>query len=83
MGDCMYECMNVCMYVCMNVCTNVYMNVCMNVCMCVCIDLDECIYSMPCHNNGSCTNTEGSYECVCNSGYNGNGFNCSGNFIYL
>ena len=28
--------------------------------------------------NGICTNTNGSYECSCKSGYSGNGFNCTG-----
>ena len=28
--------------------------------------------------NGTCTNTAGSFECVCNDGYFGKGRNCSG-----
>ena len=28
--------------------------------------------------NGTCTNTAGSFECVCNDGYFGDGRNCSG-----
>ena len=34
----------------------------------------------PCHANATCSNTEGSYECTCNSGYVGDGINCTGMF---
>ena len=40
-------------------------------------DLDECI-SSPCHINATCMNTKGSFNCVCNPGYAGNGFVCDG-----
>ena len=30
-----------------------------------------------CHKNTRCNNTDGSYECHCNAGYDGNGFSCS------
>ena len=36
-----------------------------------------------CDENANCTNTDGSYNCSCNEGYNGNGFNCTGNYINL
>ena len=36
---------------------------------CSCTDIDECrLYSDLCEN-GQCTNTVGSYRCVCNHGY--------------
>lgn len=38
------------------------------------LDIDECdkgIHS--CVGNGSCRNTQGSYQCVCNIGFTGNG----------
>ena len=35
-------------------------------------DIDECKKS-PCHSNANCTNTIGSYKCVCRHGYSGNG----------
>ena len=42
-------------------------------------DDDECKNgSHDCHVNGTCLNTAGSFECVCNDGYFGNGRNCSG-----
>lgn len=31
-----------------------------------------------CDSNANCNNTIGSYECICNDGYNGTGFVCSG-----
>ena len=33
----------------------------------------------PCSNNAECKNTEGSFTCECNSGFDGDGFNCIGN----
>ena len=42
-------------------------------------DVDECKDDRhDCHVNGTCTNTAGSFECVCNDGYLGDGRNCSG-----
>lgn len=36
----------------------------------VCIDINECLQEEdPCGENGSCVNTEGSYECECDHGY--------------
>ena len=35
-----------------------------------------------CHLNATCTNTNGSYNCSCNNGFQGNGFNCTGNEIF-
>ncbi|KAF3980668.1 MAG: hypothetical protein HFP76_00895 [Methylococcales symbiont of Iophon sp. n. MRB-2018] len=34
---------------------------------------------MPCGNNSMCTNTNGSFECNCITGFTGNGFICEGN----
>lgn len=42
-----------------------------------CSDLDECIGSLNrCHGNATCFNTPGSYYCLCNEGYVGNGEDC-------
>ena len=42
-------------------------------------EVDECKDdSHDCHVNGTCTNTAGSFECVCNDGYFGDGRNCKG-----
>jgi hypothetical protein len=40
------------------------------------LDINECS-SKPCHPNATCTDKEGSFDCECNVGYSGNGFNCS------
>ncbi len=41
-----------------------------------CSDIDECAISPSvCQTNTSCSNTQGSYECLCNSGY----FDCDNN----
>ena len=34
-------------------------------------DIDECLDS-PCLHDGTCSNTAGSYECVCITGWSGN-----------
>ena len=45
-------------------------------------DLDECLSdARPCDVNASCTNSDGSYSCVCNQGFTGNGTVCDGIFI--
>ena len=41
------------------------------------LDVDECS-SQPCHANGTCNNTVGSYFCVCNPGFTSDGSNCTG-----
>ena len=40
-------------------------------------DLDECVYDSDCDLNAVCENTEGSYTCTCNYGYQGDGMDCS------
>ena len=34
-----------------------------------------------CDANADCTNTPGSFNCVCNAGYTGDGINCAGNIV--
>ena len=34
-----------------------------------------------CDENANCTNTDGSYNCSCNHGYMGDGFNCTGKYL--
>lgn len=43
-------------------------------------DVDECEDSnlSNCSHNANCTDTIGSYECFCSSGYTGDGFVCDG-----
>ncbi|XP_015751579.1 PREDICTED: uncharacterized protein LOC107331498 isoform X2 [Acropora digitifera] len=41
-------------------------------------DIDECSSAAnECHQNASCQNTEGSYNCTCKDGFEGDGKNCT------
>ena len=41
-------------------------------------DINECISgSAECHDNATCSNSDGSYECTCDIGFSGDGFNCT------
>ena len=42
------------------------------------IDTNECLQNLPCHPNARCNNTEGSYMCICHTGYDGDGLTCNG-----
>ena len=45
------------------------------------IDVDECESEIAnCSVNANCTDTFGSFECTCNHGFEGDGFNCTSNF---
>ncbi|PFX12463.1 Uromodulin [Stylophora pistillata] len=42
-----------------------------------CKDIDECSENTHnCHSDANCTNNEGSFKCVCNEGYTGDGKSC-------
>ena len=43
-------------------------------------DLDECANDSlnDCHDNATCSDTEGSYTCMCKDGYTGDGNVCAG-----
>ena len=44
-----------------------------------CVDIDECKLKLSnCAENAECINTEGSYECQCKTGFQGNGIICIG-----
>ncbi|ODM98691.1 Multiple epidermal growth factor-like domains protein 8 [Orchesella cincta] len=44
----------------------------------ICPDVDECVLNLhDCnHPNATCVNTPGSYKCICNRGYTGDGRSC-------
>ena len=47
-------------------------------------DINECISgSAECHDNATCTNTDGSYECTCDFGFFGDGINCKSEIVNL
>ena len=42
-------------------------------------DIDECVEGVHgCSRDAECINDQGSYYCVCTSGYEGDGVTCSG-----
>jgi len=42
-------------------------------------DTDECATNNGgCGADASCSNTAGSFECICNAGYDGDGITCAG-----
>lgn len=41
------------------------------------LDVNECNTSRPCDVNAQCINTPTSFQCVCNTGYQGNGLACA------
>ena len=46
------------------------------------VNIDECkLNTDESDINASCNNTEGSYQCTCNSGYQGTGLICAGKRI--
>ena len=46
------------------------------------LDIDECS-SKPCHLNTTCENKVGSYMCVCEHEYSGDGFNITAQCVHL
>ena len=44
-------------------------------------DIDECSSANECHQNATCNNTKGSYNCTCKDGFEGNGKNCTGKTV--
>ena len=44
------------------------------------VDINECASNVTnnCHDNATCHNTNGGYNCTCNNGYEGNGTYCKG-----
>ena len=45
--------------------------------------MDECaINTDNCHADANCTNTKGSFYCMCHTGYSGDGVTCVGEFHF-
>ena len=43
------------------------------------IDINECeLETYSCHSNANCTDTDGSFNCTCREGFEGDGLNCTG-----
>ena len=45
-------------------------------------DIDECSIENECHQNATCNNTKGSYNCTCKDGFEGDGKNCTGKILF-
>ena len=55
-----------------------YMYTYLLACMCS-TDFNECELEIhPCSPNANCTDTDGSFNCTCMEGFEGDGFNCTG-----
>ena len=48
-----------------------------------CDDENECDKSDTCDKNAGCVNTDGSYECSCYEGYEGDGHLCTGKVHFI
>ena len=47
-------------------------------------DIPECVRGLDdCDMNATCINTVGSYDCMCNTGFTGSGFTCTGMYQTL
>ena len=46
-----------------------------------CPAINECDSPGACHDNATCTDTFGNFSCACNSGFVGDGLNCSSELI--
>ena len=43
------------------------------------LELNECEDNLDnCHPNATCNNTQGSFTCMCEAGFEGNGTDCQG-----
>ena len=42
------------------------------------LDINECDNTSLCSENGTCKNIIGSFQCRCDTGFNGNGTHCEG-----
>ena len=70
--SCLYTLIQNCLSFCKHYITFLY--------RCI-VDTNECLQNLPCPPNASCNNTEGSYVCICDTGYDGDGFTCNGKYI--
>ena len=46
-------------------------------------DIDECATSHECSDHANCNDTDGSYWCECWSGFQGDGYNCTGQSLRI
>jgi len=59
--------------------TNKFIRLCIYLSTCQCADINECAdHHGNCHEYADCINSVGSYRCVCQTGFTGTGFRCTG-----
>ena len=46
------------------------------------VDINECGGTNDCHANATCNNTIGCYTCTCDTGFTGDGENCTGEKVF-
>ena len=64
-------------------CKNCYDKLLIEVCLLL-LSVDECAEEKDnCHADAFCTDIPGSFTCTCNSGYTGDGTNCTGTFVII
>ena len=53
-------------------------------CLFLILAIDECSTQQDdCHDNATCSDTDGSYTCSCNDGFTGDGFTCASEYDML
>ena len=50
--------------------------------ICSFLDVNECLEENSCDVNATCINKIGTYDCQCNVGFSGDGFNCSSKWVH-
>ena len=56
-----------------------YIKLCMLIYLSGSADINECELEIhTCNPNANCADTDGSFNCTCGEGFEGNGFNCTG-----
>ena len=62
----------------MSIILSLILIVIVHVCFLFFLDIDECL-QQPCHQNATCEDTVGNFNCSCSNGFDGDGFNCTSN----